>query len=79
MAITLEQLAWLLKVQSKGGLWDSVHPRKGRGEAAAGRWFLLDFTLENLWVGSETEHINNILGNKKKPQSRKCETRLGVA
>ncbi len=46
-------------------------------EAAAGRWSLLDFTLEIVWVGSGTEHINNILW--KKTQSRECETRMGVA
>jgi len=36
--------------------------QKGRVKAAAGRWSLLDFTLENLWVGSE---IYSIFSGKK--------------
>ncbi len=65
MSISTEQMAWVLKGCGE------CSPPEGRVEAAAGRWSLLDFTLEIVWVGSGTEHIKNILW--KKTQSRECE------
>ncbi len=48
-------------------------------EAAAGRWSLLDFTLEIVWVGSGTEHINNILWKKNRsPENVKLVWELRV-
>lgn len=65
MAISIEQLALLLKVQSKGGLWDSVHPRREerRQQQGVGFFWILHWRTCGLEVNPNT--LTMSLGTKK--------------